>query len=319
MKVIVISTMLSEENRQMLRDTAAETGAELFFFRTEEEALKEASDAEVIYGYGIKTAKSSKALRWLCVPSAGVDYLLAPDAFANKDCLLTNSAGAFGVSISEHMIAVILMMLRRIPEFQEGASLRKWLAPRTQRSLKDSRVTALGTGDIGSCFAKRVRAFEPAALVGVNRSGVCGEPSFDRILRVSDLDVILPETDILAMSLPATPETEGILSGERIARLPKGSYIVNVGRGSAIDEEALAEALHSGHLAGAALDVFQKEPLPKDSPLWTAPHLVITPHVAGNLTIPYTKNRNVEMFCEDLRNYANGRKLRYLVDRTRGY
>ena len=124
---------------------------------------------------------------------------------------------------------------------------------------------------------------------------------------------------LLVMSLPDTPETRNTLSRERIALLPEDAYVVNVGRGSAIDEDALADSLDSGRLAGAALDVFRTEPLPEDSRLWNTRNLLITPHVAGNLTADHTIGRNVEMFCEDLDNYASGRQLRYLVDRSLGY
>lgn len=121
------------------------------------------------------------------------------------------------------------------------------------------------------------------------------------------------------MSLPATAETKGILSRERFALLPQDAYIVNVGRGSAIDEDALADNLESGHLAGAALDVFQTEPLPAGHRLWKTKNLLITPHVAGNMTLPYTKDKNVQMFIEDLKNFTEGRPLHYLVDRKLGY
>jgi phosphoglycerate dehydrogenase-like enzyme len=195
----------------------------------------------------------------------------------------------------------------------------RWLNPRPQKSLKDCRITVLGTGDIGTSFAKRVRAFEPSAIVGVCRSGKSGAEIYDRVLPVSQLDSILPETDLLAMSLPATPETVGILSRERLGLLPDGAYIVNVGRGSAIDEDALSDNLENGHLAGAALDVFQTEPLPKNHRFWKTKKLLITPHVAGNMTIPYTKDRNVLMFLEDLKNFAEGKPLHYLVDRKLWY
>ena len=177
----------------------------------------------------------------------------------------------------------------------------------------------MGTGDIGTTFASRARAFEPAAITGVCRSGKSNATVYDKVLPVSELDSILPQTDLLAMSLPATPETKGILSRERLALLPEGAYIVNVGRGSAIDEEALADNLESGHLAGAALDVFQTEPLPADNRLWKTKNLLITPHIAGNMTLPYTKDKNVQMFIEDLKNFAKGKPLHYLVDRKLGY
>ena len=151
------------------------------------------------------------------------------------------------------------------------------------------------------------------------RSGKADASVYDQVFKVEDLDKVLPEADLLAMSLPGTPETKGILSRERIDLLPQGAYVINVGRGSAIDEEALYESLESGHLAGAALDVFQTEPLPLDSKLWKAKNLLITPHVAGNLTLAYTKDKNVEMFLEDLKNFVAGRPLRYLVDRKLGY
>ena len=109
------------------------------------------------------------------------------------------------------------------------------------------------------------------------------------------------------------------MNAARIELLPQGAYVVNVGRGSAIDEDALVSALENGKLGGAALDVFKTEPLPADSPLWKVPNLLITPHVAGNLTLDYTLEKNVDMFCEDLVNFLEGRSLKYVVDRKKGY
>jgi phosphoglycerate dehydrogenase-like enzyme len=121
------------------------------------------------------------------------------------------------------------------------------------------------------------------------------------------------------MALPGTAETEHILNRERIALLPQNAYVINVGRGSAIDQEALMDALNHDQLAGAALDVFVPEPLPEDHPLWETKNLIVTPHISGNLTLGYTRDINVAMFCEDLANYAAGRPLKGLVDRKLGY
>ena len=318
MKILVINNLFEEHHIEQIKKGAAEAGAQVHFYTSDKEIPESDFDADVIYGFAPEIVKTNKNLKWLCVPWAGVDSLMVPGYFANEDCILTNSAGAYGVSIAEHMIAVSLVMLRRLNEVFDETRAGFWGKPRPQKSLKDCRITVLGTGDIGTTFAKRVRAFEPASLIGVCRSGKAGD-IYDKVLSVSELDTILPQTDLLAMSLPATAETKGILSRKRIEMMPEGSYIVNVGRGSAIDEDALADNLETGHLGGAALDVFQTEPLPESSRLWKLKNLVITPHVAGNLTLAYTKDRNVEMFLEDLKNYVAGRPMKYLVDRKIGY
>ncbi|MBR5179034.1 MAG: D-2-hydroxyacid dehydrogenase [Lachnospiraceae bacterium] len=319
MKILVISTVIKDKQKETIMSAAAKAGAEVYFLQSENEITSDLQDAEIVYGFAVKLAKTSKKLKWLCVPSAGVDFLMRPDSFANEECLLTNSAGAYGVTIAEHIIAVSIMMMRNITDYYAASINGKWAVPKPQKSLKDCRITVLGTGDIGTSFARRAKAFEPESIVGVCRSGRCDEAAFDRVMKVEELDSILPETELLVMSLPATKETENILSRERMALLPSDAYIVNVGRGSAIDEDALAEFLDSGRLAGAALDVFRTEPLPEESRLWKTKNLLITPHVAGNLTLEHTLNRNVEMFCEDLINYAEGKEMRYLVDRKKGY
>jgi phosphoglycerate dehydrogenase-like enzyme len=319
MKILVINNMLEQKHLEQIKSVADSLGHEVFFYTAEAEIPQNNFDADIIYGFVPSIVKTSKNLKWLCVPWAGVDSLMVPGYFANEDCLLTNAAGAYGVSIAEHMIAVSLVMMRRLDEFMAETRSGQWKLPRPQKSLKDCRITVLGTGDIGSTFAKRARAFEPDCIVGVCRSGKSSQTVYDKVLSVNQLDTVLPETDLLAMSLPATAETRGILSRERLALLPKGAYIVNVGRGSAIDEDALADALDSGRLAGAALDVFQTEPLPEGNRLWKTKNLLITPHVAGNMTLPYTKDKNVNMFLEDLENFTKGAQLHYLVDKKLGY
>lgn len=319
MKILVINSELEQKHIDLIKDTAQKIKADVCFVNNEDEIGDDFKDAEVIYGFGLKTAAASKDLKWLCVHSAGVDYLLKPGVFANKDCIITNSAGAYGVSIAEHIIMVSLMMMRQMNVIYKSSINGIWADKLPQRSLKDCRITVLGTGDIGRNFAKRARAFDPKSIIGVNRSGRCNEGAFDRIAKIDELDNVLKESELLVMCLPDTDETKGILPKERLALLPKGAYIVNVGRGSAIDEDALADRLESKDLSGAALDVFASEPLPENSRLWKIDNLIITPHVAGNLTLRYTLDRNVEMFVEDLVNYAKNRPLKHQIDKNRGY
>lgn len=319
MKVIVYNNALKSQHKNLIKETAEQVGADVCFIESEDSIPEEFEDAEIFYGPGLKTIGKSRHIKWFCAPSAGVDFLLKPGVFANEDCIITNSAGAYGVSIAEHIVMLSLMLMRQMHVFFRKSISCEWGKPLPQKSLKDCRITVLGTGDIGSSFARRAKAFEPKSIVSVCRSGKCSESSFDKIYRIDEFNEVLRETELLVMCLPGTTETEGVLSKERMGILPQGAYIVNVGRGSAIDESALIENLENEKLAGAALDVFANEPLPEESPLWTTKNLIITPHVAGNLTLDYTLDKNVEMFCENLVNYAEGRPLKHVVDKVRGY
>ena len=210
MKILVINNLFEERHIELIKKGAAEAGAQVHFYNSDKDIPQSDYDADVIYGFAPEIVKVSKNLKWLCVPWAGVDSLMVPGYFANEHCILTNSAGAYGVSIAEHMIAVSLVLFRRLNEVFDETREGVWGNPRPQKSLKDCRITVLGTGDIGTNFAKRALAFEPASLVGVCRSGKA-DSVYQKVLPVTELDSILPQTDLLAMSLPSTAETKNIL------------------------------------------------------------------------------------------------------------
>ena len=317
-KMIVAIGALKEKHRCLIRAAAERQGFAVFFYNSDAEALPHLADAEIVFGQSDALAKNSPILRWLCTPSAGVNQFSGEGVFASKDAMLTNSSGAYGVTIAEHVMMVTLLLLRRYPLYAQSMGRRQWHAPVPMGSIYGSRVTVLGTGDIGSNVARRFRAMGAAHLCGVRRSGKPA-PDFDETLPFTALDDALPRTDILVMALPGTAETAGILSRERLALLPQNAIVVNVGRGTAIDQDALVAALTAGAIAGAALDVMAPEPLPEDSPLWTAPHLILTPHCAGNFSVAVTRDRDVALFCEDLERYAKGLPLLRLVDRKLGY
>ena len=307
-KIGVIIDFLNDSYERQLNAAAAKYGYEIEYFPSSAEAVGRVDDCEILYGHcSQKVIRSAKRLKWYCCCWAGVDHFCDESLYQNPDCRLTNSSGAYGTTISEHLIMVCLMLLRRQMEYTEIIRAGGWeTLPGGIRSLHGARITVLGTGDIGTEFARRAQAFHPACITGVRRT-------------VKPSDRVLPETDILVMALPSTAETVGILSRERIALLPDSAFVVNVGRGTAIDQEALCDALNAGQLAGAALDVVVPEPLPADHPLRRAKNLLLTPHVAGNMTLGYTCDKSVQMFCDDLENYAAGRPLAHLVDRKRGY
>ncbi len=316
-KMAMAVEYLTAEQTERIHAAAEKYGFEIRIMdpaRRDEEALKE---AEVLFGHLPEIARVSTNLKWICTPYAGVDQFLGKDAFANPEALLTNSSGAYGVTIAEHTVMMLLDILRRQPEYRKLVADHEWQRGLIVRSVKGSRILLLGTGDIGRETAKRLRAFEPAGITGVNRSGR-NPGGFDRILTGETWEEALPETDILICSLPGTKEAFHMLGEKQLALLPRGAVIINVGRGPVIDQAALVRELKNGRLF-AGLDVFEKEPLGKDDPVWDTPNLLITPHTAGNMTLAYTVERIVEMFLEDLDSYCAGRPLKHLVDRERGY
>lgn len=321
-KICVCQEFLTEAHKQTIQTAAKAAGFTAHFFTLAqlEEAKACLQDCEILYAQEPELLRAAPAsLKWYCCSSAGVDpYCKDPGLFANPGCMLTNS-NCYGVTIAEHVIMVTLMLLRRMPEYEAVVRERGWDNQLPIQSIRDNAFTLLGMGNIGLNVAERLRGMGAARIVGLSRSGKAREDVYDETLPISALDEVLPRTRNLIMALPGTAETVRILNRERLALLPEGAYLINVGRGTAIDQDALIEALNSGHLGGAALDVMDPEPLPKDHPLWSAKNLLLTPHISGNLTLGYTCDRNVEMFCEDLENYAAGRPLSRLVDRTRGY
>ena len=317
-KLVTAIAVLEESQRAQIAEAAARHGYEALFFDSDTAALPALSDAEIVFGQPASLARNSPRLRWLCTPSAGVNQFMGEGVFASPDAVLTNSSGAYGVTIAEHVVMITLEVLRQQSAYNDIVSRREWVRNLPVRSIRGSRITVLGTGDIGRECAIRLRAFGPAGLTGVNRGGKNPGALFDRIVPQDQLDRVLPETDILIITLPGTAETHHMLNAARLATLPDQALVVNVGRGTVIEERALEKELRAGRLY-AALDVFEQEPLPPEDTLWDCPNLLMAPHVAGNMTLPYTRQRIVDLFLEDFENYCAGRPLARQVNLEKGY
>ena len=320
-KIAIYDSFTEPKHRRLIDETAARAGFTVDYYAAPAAVpADKRGDYEVIYGMPKPgELKDFVNLKWFCGSFAGVDAYLDDSLYPSPEVMLSNSSGAYGVTIAEHIMMVTLMLLRQMMPTMKAVGERVWLPPLPVRSICGANITVLGTGDIGTSFAQRAKAMGAKSICGVRRTIKPADPAFDRIVTLSDLDSVLPETDILVMALPSTGETVGVLSRERIALLPPQAIVVNVGRGTAVDQEALAEALNAGRIAGAALDVFVPEPLPRDHFLWETKNLLITPHVAGNMSLGYTRDKDVDMFCEDLENFAAGRPLAHLVNRKLGY
>ena len=318
-RILVHIAALTATQRERLTAAAAARGFEACFRDDRASTLEAAGDAEILFTADAGLLDAAPKARWLCVPSAGAENYLKPVLEDRSGVRLSCSSGAYGVTIAEHIVMVTLTMFRRMGEYQAVVANRGWRRDLPIHSIRGARVTLLGTGDIGTEAAKRLAAFGPASITGVNRSGKRPGKAFDRVVPISELDRVLPDTDLLVMALPGTADTANLMDARRLALLPDTAYLVNVGRGSTLDQEALAQMLASGRLAGAALDVFKTEPLPQDDPLWSCPRLVLTPHVAGDMALPWTVDRIVEMFIEDFERYCEGKPMLRAVNRRIGY
>ena len=319
-KIAVLADYLEPSHHALIDSTAARCGFAVDYYPDGRVPAELAGTYEVVHGMPKPgDLKSFTGMKWFCGSFAGVDAYLDDALYPSPEVMLSNSSGAYGVTIAEHLIMVTLMLLRHAPAYVREADAHRWGPVMPMRSIIGSTITVLGTGDIGTEFARRAKAMGAKSIRGVRRTKKPADPAFDGVYTHEELDGLLPDTDILVMALPSTPDTVGILSRQRIALLPETAYVVNVGRGTAIDQPALVEALNAGKLAGAALDVFAREPIPDGDPVWEAKNLLITPHISGQMSLGYTRDKNVALFCQDLENYAAGRPLARYVDRRIGY
>ncbi len=299
--------------------TEAMPHSEVVFATTPEERRRHLPDAQMVIGGGLSDDEIAIAdqLVWQHVPWVGVEGTLTP-ALREKSILLTNGSGVNSANIAEHVIAMMLAFARDIPRFvrdQRRRQWRDWDEQPTYFELGGQTVLCLGTGSIGQDVARRLGAFG-CKMIGASRSGRQID-GYDECVPFDALPEVLPSADHVVSSLPMTPGTAGIMSRELIGSMKQGAYFYNVGRGGTVDQEALIDALRSGHLAGAGLDVVAPEPLPEDHPLWDTPNVLITSHTSGNS--PQAARRMAMLTLEQLRRYQAGEELLNIVDQTAGY
>lgn len=272
-----------------------------------------AAEAAVVWGFAspiIDQLVSAPHLRWIQTLTAGPDPVLA--AGFPERVQVTTGRGFHDETVAEHTLALALAGLRQLPESLAAQADHRWADElsgfrplhdgRTLTTLIGARVTVWGFGSIGRTIAARFAAFG-TTVTGVARSA--GVRDGFEVVATEQVDDLLPETDVLVLVLPKTPATDRVLDARRLALLPSYAWVVNVGRGNAIDEDALVAALRADALGGAALDVMQTEPLPADSPLWDAPRTILTPHNAGGRPL-HTK----EFIGDNLRRLLAGESLR---------
>jgi len=286
---------------------------------------REARDADVFYGFEFPAGlvAGSPRLRWIQSISAGIERNLAPEIVA-RGIAVTNGAGIAAIGIAEHVIAVMLMFCRNLHVAGRLQSAGRWDRPSIMvgtgtpiREFIGSRVGVIGLGPIGVAVAERSAALG-ATVRGLRRHPPPrAVPPYEAVVGPGELGEVLGWADFVVLAVPHTPETERMIGARELGLMRTDAYLVNVARGSVVDEDALVDALRGARIPGAALDVATREPLPAESPLWTLPNVIITPHAAG--ATPRYFDRALELFIENLERFRAGRPLRNLVDPALGY
>jgi phosphoglycerate dehydrogenase-like enzyme len=254
--------------------------------------------------------KRAVSLKLHQLNSAGADAY-PREVYAN-DVVLANASGAYGFAISEVMLGMQLTLIKNLHIYRDNQNQRLWQSAGKVTSVYGSTVLCLGVGDIGSCYARRVAALG-ARVIGIRRTAAALPDFLDEVYTQDELPKVVGRADMVALSLPNTDKTRHILSREIMGMMKPGACVINVGRGSAIDTEALCDMLESGRLGGAALDVTDPEPLPPEHRLWGIKNAFITPHSSGGYNLAATLDMIVDIVMENIERFMRGEKLARVV------
>ena len=316
---ILIVMKTDEEQKARFRADAGD--ADLLFLPASEVTDELLGTADAVIGnLSPKRIRTARNLKWMQLTSAGADGYAVPGILP-EGAVLTNASGAYGLAISEHMVACLLFLMKKLALYAENQANRVWQDRGPVASICNSRTLVVGFGDIGGEFARRMAALG-SRVTGIRRHPSAKPDYLDALYASPDRDAFfgcLKDADVVASCLPGTKETVRLFDREAFGAMKRGAYFLNVGRGSAVDSLALADALNDGRLAGASVDVTDPEPLPPDHPLWTARNILITPHISGGDHLRETTERIHAIAADNLRRFVTGAPLRNVVDLSTGY
>jgi phosphoglycerate dehydrogenase-like enzyme len=261
--------------------------------------------------------RQAPRLRWVQLSSSGVGHVVGQMGLGDRAIVVTNAAGVHATPLAEFVLFAMLYFAKRMPRVLADQRRHHWERFALD-TLPGKTLGIVGFGHVGRAIARLAR---PAGLRILAARRMSSDPSgsgdVDAVYPPAGLRTLLHESDYLTLIVPLTPETTGLLGKAELTAMKAGAVLINVGRGQLVDEAALVEALRSGHLGGAALDVFASEPLPTASPLWDLPNVLVTPH---SMSTALGENELlVDLFCDNLRRYLAGEALRNVFDRRRGY
>lgn len=313
---ILVVMQATEEHKRLISEAAPDE--EVLFAdasAVDEETVK---SADIIIGnLAPQLIAGSRRLKLLQLNNAGTDGYTDPGILPEQ-AVLTNATGAYGVAISEHMMGMLLCMMKKMNLYQDNMREGKWKDMGPVPTIYGSNTLVVGLGDIGGEFAKRMRAMG-SRVTGIRRTEAEKPEYLEALYQMDHFYESLEQADIVAACLPGTAATRKVFDEAAFSHMKDGAYFVNIGRGSAVDTEALIKALNSGKIAGACLDVTDPEPLPEDHPLWKAPNVFITPHVSGGYHTMETHNRIIGIAVRNIRHVLQNEPLENIVDMTTGY
>jgi phosphoglycerate dehydrogenase-like enzyme len=313
------------DQKQLLRITQAFPQVEFQTALSENLILQTVGDAEVVFGDLSRDAfLKAEKLRWIQCHGAGVNKLVAIPELVASNIPVTNTSGAHAPTIAEHFFGGLISLTRILPELylakqrREWASWSKWVDQfgRLPVSLAGMTIGVIGLGNIGRAIAERAAAFQ-MRVIAVDIWEVPQPSYLAGFWKIDQLARLLEQSDVVVVTVPGTPETANLLSKEMLLLMKPTAYLGVVSRGGIVDEDALAEMLIEGRLAGAVMDVFQKEPLPTQSRLWDAPNLMLTPHVSGKSE--QTTAAATSIFIDNLECYLAGKPLKNMVKKEMGF
>ncbi|WP_411676247.1 D-2-hydroxyacid dehydrogenase [Caproicibacter sp.] len=305
-----------DAHRAKLQEIA--TDAELIFQDNNEINQDLIAKVNILIGMPRRSIlKYASNLEWLQLLSAGADLYTKPGVLPDG-VTLTNATGAYGKSMSEYMICSVLSLLLDFPHYRDNQRQHLWKSSGKSRHVLGTTALVVGLGNIGSEFAKRYKTLG-GKVIGVKRTPGEKPDYLDELYTADRLDELLPRADVVTLSLPSTGETQHLFGKEKIGLMKPDAVLVNVGRGTAVDTDALSEALYAGKLYGAALDVTDPEPLPAEHPIWDAPNTIITPHISGGWDARENFERVFEIICTNLSRYFENKPLINIVDLSTGY
>lgn len=275
------------------------------------------STAEIIIGnLPLALLPRAKKLKWLQLTSSGVGGYARADL--PEGVQLTCATGVYGLAVAEHLIAMMMTLNKKLHLYRDGQGQSSWQSLGQVKTLEGQKVLIVGAGDIGGTLARKLKGLG-ARVTGIRRTSQPLPEAFEAMYFMEDLGRLIPEADVVVFVLPETPETVRLVDEKLLRAMKKDALLLNAGRGSLIDQEALVQVVSEGHLWGVGLDVTQPEPLPADHPLWSQERILITPHVSGFFHLPQTRENLLAFLEKNLEAYHEGRPLESRVDRETGY